>query len=184
MFNASPITEPVREFERIIAVRPAGRWWVAHTRSRHEKVLAEHLDRLGIACYLPLCRRVTRSRRTRRISRSEVPVFPGYLFFVGDDEQRHRAMSTNHIAQTIAVSDQTTLIHQLLQVDRALRSGEPITRSARLAAGDAVRVIAGPLHGLEGVVVRWRSRVRVVLNVETLGQSVSIEVDADTVERV
>ena len=159
-------------------------WWVAHTRSRHEKALADELGHLGVFCYLPLCQSVTRSRTTRRVTRSVVPVFPGYLFFMADGEQRHRAMATNHIARTLPVVDLAGLIGQLRQIDLALRSGEPIARSARLAAGDRVRVIGGPLSGLEGVVTRWRSAVRVVLNVEILGQSVSVEVDRDLVERV
>lgn len=158
-------------------------WWVAHTRSRHEKALADELEKLGVFCYLPLCQSVTRSRTTRRVTRSVVPVFPGYLFFLADIEQRHRAMATNHIARTLAVVDGAGLVGQLRQIDVALRSGEPIARSARLAAGDRVRVIAGPLMGLEGVVTRWRSAVRIMLNVEILGQSVSVEVDRDLVER-
>ncbi len=162
----------------------ASSWWVAHTRSRHEKTLADELEQIGIFCYLPLCQSVTRSRTTRRVTRSVVPVFPGYLFFAADAEQRHRAMGTNHIARTLPVVDVAGLIGQLRQIDLALRSGEPIARSARLAAGDRVRVIAGPLTGLEGVVTRWRSAVRIVLNVEILGQAVSVEVDRDLVERV
>lgn len=158
--------------------------WVAHTRSRHEKTLAEELTRLGIGCYLPLCQRVTRSRATRRISRSIVPVFPGYLFFAGSEEQRYRALTTNHIAQTLPVGDPRELVHQLQQIEIALRSGEPIGHSARLAVGEPVRVIAGPLEGLEGVVVRWKSRLRIVLNVAILGQGATVEVDADTLERI
>jgi transcriptional antiterminator NusG len=162
----------------------AGRWWVAHTRSRHEKVLAETLRRFDIPYYLPLCPRATRSPRSGRVSRSLVPLFPGYLFFVADDEQRHRALTTNHIAQTIAVTDQTALLHQLRQIDLAIRNGETLARSGRLAAGDRVRVVAGPLMGLEGIVARWKSRVRVVLNVEILGQAASVEVDSDLLERI
>lgn len=159
------------------------RWWVAHTRSRHEKALAEELERLRLACYRPLCQRVTRSRATRRVSKSLVPVFPGYLFFVADDEGRYRAMATNHIARTIPVTDVDELARQLRQVDRALRAGEPLARSSRLVEGDAVRVVAGPLAGVEGVVRSWRSPLRVVLNVDILGQSVVVEVDADLIER-
>lgn len=181
-----PVELELPSFSRLsnLRVDRADLWWVAHTRSRHEKTLAAELGKLGISCYLPLCTRVTRSRATRRVSRSIVPLFPGYLFFVGREEQRYRALTTNHVAQTLQVTDPERLLHQLRQVDVALHSGEPIGRAARLGAGDAVRVIAGPLEGLEGVVARWRSRVRIVLNVEILGQGAAVEVDADTLERV
>jgi transcriptional antiterminator NusG len=180
--GVQPETLAIGDLSRA-AERGDAPWWVAHTRSRHEKALADELARMGVFCYLPLCRRVTRSRATQRVSRSIVPVFPGYLFFVADEEQRYRVLRTNHVARTLPVPDAATLIRQLRQVDLAVRSGEPIARSARLAAGDRVRVVAGPLVGLEGVVTRWRSRLRIVLNVEILGQSASVEVDADLVER-
>ncbi len=161
-----------------------GRWWVAHTRARHEKKLEQALSVLNIFSYLPLCERVSRSRATRRLSRSLVPVFPGYLFFIADEEQRYRALRTQHIAQTIEVVDQQALIEQLRRVAFVLASGEPVARSARLGVGDWVTVIAGPLTGLEGVVAQWKARLRLVINVHILGQSVSVEVDADTVERI
>ncbi|MFO0974368.1 MAG: transcription termination/antitermination NusG family protein [Phycisphaerae bacterium] len=166
------------------SARARGRWWVVHTRSRHEKMLAADLSRIGAFCYLPLCERVTRSRRTRRVSRSIVPVFPGYLFFVGDEEQRHRALITNHVARTLPVVNAEALVRQLWQVELALRSGEPIGRGGRLAAGDRVRVLAGPLTGVEGIVARWKTRVRLMLNVDILGQSATVEVDAELVERI
>ena len=67
-----------------------GRWYVAHTKPRQEKLLATSLARFGIYNYLPLRQRVTRSAATRRLSRSLVPVFPGYLFFNGTDEQNDK----------------------------------------------------------------------------------------------
>lgn len=162
----------------------AGPWWVAHTRSRHEKALADDLQRLGLPFYLPLCTRVTRSRRSGRTSCSLVPLFPGYVFFVATEEQRYRALHTRHVAHTLRVSDQTNLVRQLHQIDRALRSGEPIGRVRRLAAGDRVRVVAGPLRELEGVVIRWRTPLRLALNVDILGQAAVVEVDADVLERL
>ena len=62
-----------------------GKWYVAHTRSRNEKILATELGRMEIFNYLPLTQHETRSPVTRRISRSTVPVFPGYLFFKGTE---------------------------------------------------------------------------------------------------
>jgi transcription antitermination factor NusG len=53
-----------------------------------------------------------------------------------------------------------------------------------LKSGDRVRVIAGPLQGLEGILLRKKSLWKLVLSVEILQRSVAVEVDALMVERV
>jgi len=161
-----------------------GRWWVAHTRPRAEKVLAGELGRLGIPHYLPLCERVTRGGRSGRVTRSVVPVFPGYLFFVATETQRYLAMTTNRIAGTLTVPRQEELVTQLRHLHTVLASATGILRSPRIRTGRWVRIIAGPLAGVEGVVRGWRSRLRVALNVDILGQSVIVDTDADLVELI
>ncbi len=160
-----------------------GRWWVAHTKPRNEKALATDLQGLGILSYLPLLERRTRSRRTRRLSRSVIPVFPSYLFFRATEEERHRALKTNRIANLLAVGRQDELVAQLRQIHHALLGGVPMRWHAELSAGEWARVVEGPLLGVEGVVLRRLSKVRLVLNVTMLGQSVSVEVSDEVLER-
>ncbi|HEY3244709.1 MAG TPA: transcription termination/antitermination NusG family protein [Phycisphaerae bacterium] len=161
-----------------------GKWWVAHTRARHEKALYDDLARMGIFSYLPLTQRVTRSPRTRRLSKAYVPVFTGYLFFNGDDDARYRAMTTNHIASTLVVPNQLELLSELRNIHRVLAVGAGFEQTQTVKAGDWVRVTVGPLEGVEGVVAQWRPRLRMELNVHILGQSVSVEVDAAMVEKI
>jgi transcription antitermination factor NusG len=47
-----------------------------------------------------------------------------------------------------------------------------------LEKGGHVRVLAGPLKGLEGSVLRSKSSTRIVINVDMIRQSVAVEVDA------
>lgn len=161
-----------------------GQWWVVHTKSRQEKALAGDLARLDVFCYLPVYTKQTVNRRTGRIFSADVPLFPGYAFINGTREDREQALKTNRLARTIEVVDPQRLVHELMQVQRMLVSGAPFSRSGRLRRGDAVRVTRGPLRGVEGVVIRVRSRWRLVLNVDMLGQSVQVEVEADALERL
>jgi transcription antitermination factor NusG len=161
-----------------------GVWWVAHTKPRNEKALALTLWSLRIPVYLPLHRRETRSRATGRVSRSIMPVFAGYLFFNASEEQRCLALTTNRIAQTLAVIDQEDLVGHLRQIQRVLAAGAHFRIKKALEVGEWARVIAGPLEGVEGVIAQRRSRLRLVLNVQTLGQSVSVEVTEDVLERI
>lgn len=161
-----------------------GLWWVAHTKPRNEKLLAAELGQRDVFYYLPLLQRRTRSRRTGRTSRSEVPLFPGYLFLNASEEERLRALRTNRIVHILAVPSQGQLVQELRDIHRAVRSGKPISRHPGLRTGDWVRVVAGPLEGVEGVVLRRLSRLRLGLNVQMLGQSVSLEVEEDLLEPI
>ncbi len=168
----------------ILQPDPAGVWYVAHTRARNEKALAGDLGKLRIHNYLPLMPRVTRSPVTRRVSRSLVPVFPGYVFFFAAPEQRYLALRTNRIARVLEVPDQTQLIAELRQVDLLVASGRTLEVANTLKAGEWGRIVAGPLQGLEGVVERVSGQCRLHMNVTILGQSVNVEVDSGNVERI
>ena len=167
-----PQVESIREF--------AGQWWVAHTRSRNEKALAHDLMSKNISYFLPMSWKVR--RRSRRTIRSFLPLFSGYLFFCGQEDQRVELLKTNRVANLIEVHDQQTLLDELVQIAHALRTGAPLVSHKYIKAGERCRVIAGPLIGLEGIVVTTRGATRLVLQVDMLGQAASVEIDIDMIE--
>jgi transcriptional antiterminator RfaH len=157
-----------------------GLWWVAHTRSRNEKALAHDLIRKGISYFLPMSWKVRR-RRGRTI-RSLLPVFSGYLFFCGNENQRIESLRTNRVANLIEVKDQQRLLGELLQIEQALRAGAPLTPHRYIKAGQHCRVTAGPLADLQGIVVKTKNITRLVLQIDMLGQAASVEIDTDMIE--
>ena len=167
-----PQAESIRDF--------SGQWWVVHTRSRNEKALAHDLISKNISYFLPMSWKV--SRRSRRTVRSLLPLFGGYLFFCGQEEQRVELLRTNRVANLIEVIDQETLLDELVQVDQALRAGAPLTPYKYIKKGQRCRVIAGPLIGMEGIVVRSKNAIRLVLQIDMLGQAASVEIDIDMIE--
>ena len=161
-----------------------GEWYVAHTRARNEKILAKEFTRMEIFYYLPLTLHETRSPVTRRISRSMLPVFPGYLFFKGTEEQRYRALTTNRVANVLNVPDQDQLIAELKQIYLLLANTCNIHVTKKLQIGEWGRIITGPLRDLEGVVTRHLGRWRLNINVTILGQSVNVEVNSSNVKQI
>lgn len=157
-----------------------GRWWVAHTRANHEKALAFDLLERGIAYFLPMVEK-TRLIRRRRF-RSLSPIFPGYLFFAGDDEARYQALNTHRIAHALDVADQQRLIEELSQIERALASRTRLDPFPYLKKGKRCRIRSGPLQGIEGVVLSRRGITHLVLQVELLGQAVATQIDPSLVE--
>ena len=161
-----------------------GLWWVAHTRPRNEKALALDLRARGIFHYLPLRVRSTRSKTSGRDSRSLVPVLPGYVFFSGGDLQCQHVLMTNRIANMLTVANQAELVGELRQIQRLLASQTEFDWEPAIQVGEWARVIAGPLQGVEGIVCKRLSRLRLALNVRMLSQSVVVEVSRDLLERI
>jgi len=167
-----PGAESIRDF--------AGRWWVAHTKSRNEKALAHDLVRRNISYFLPMTWKVR--RQSGRTLRSLLPLFGGYLFFCGDESQRVELLRTNRVAGLIEVNDQQTLIDELVQIERALRAGAPLTPHRYIKTGQRCRIIAGPLADLTGIVLKVRNTTRLLLQIDMLGQAASVEIDVDMIE--
>ena len=157
-----------------------GTWWVAHTKARNEKSLAWDLLKKGTSYFLPMVEKV-RALRGRKV-KSIMVLFPGYLFFCGSEDDRYRAMTTNRIASTIEVTDQDRLIKELSYIQTAMSGPKQLDPFAYLQAGRRCVVMAGPLKGIEGLLVRRKNIDRLVLRVQVLGQAVSTEIDASLLE--
>jgi transcriptional antiterminator RfaH len=111
-------------------------------------------------------------RRRGRTIRSLLPVFTGYLFFCGNENQRIEVLRTNRVANLIEVRNQQRLVAELLQIEKALRGGAALLPHKYL----------GPLADLRGIVARTKGAMRLVLQVDILGRATSVEIDADMIE--
>jgi transcription antitermination factor NusG len=162
-----------------LADRP-GRWWAVYTRAKGEKALARHLHARTVPFYLPL--HTTSWRSNGRNFTSHVPLFPGYVFFHGDEDDRVTALESNVISRILEVPDQNRLWRDLRQVDRMLCAEVEVDRADVLELGQPVDIVAGPFQGLEGVLLRRGSQMRLVVEVAFLRQAVSVEVESWMVE--
>jgi transcriptional antiterminator RfaH len=159
-----------------------GSWWVAHTKSRNEKALAWQLVKSCVPYFLPMHWKASKSRG--RTIRSLLPLFPGYLFFCGDDNERLAVLKTNRTANILPVENQTQLVRELLPIETLLRLEKPVLPHQYLEVGQKCRVIAGPLMGTEGIVVQTPKETRLVLQVDMLGQAASVEIAYDMIEKI
>ena len=158
------------------------RWWAVYTKSRQEKSLARHLVGHDIPFYLPLIPKdnIIRSKRVR----SHIPLFSGYMFLFGNEEERVTTLTTNRISAIIPVPDQERLVHDLANVQELIERNAPLAIEQRLDSGDMVRIRTGSLAGLEGVVVKRHGKTRLLVAVTYLQQGVSVEIDDCALEQL
>jgi transcriptional antiterminator RfaH len=161
----------------------AERSWVAvYTKPRQEKALARELMGFRVPFFLPLISKRILTRR--RIRRSQIPLFSGYLFMFGSEEEQVRAVLTNRVSQLLDVPDAEGLLSDLRSIHPLLQCDAPLTIERRLRPGRRVRVCSGPFLGLEGTVESCRSGYRLVVGVQLLQRGVSLEIDHAYVEPI
>ena len=164
------------------------RWFAIWTHSQCETLVEDGLRRKRFEVFSPRVR-VPSRRRDRRIVLAQ-PLFPGYVFvqFSPSRQACIDVASTDGIVRMIGerwdlpypIADE-----ELLSVRRLVESGERIGPVPWIRVGDRVRIVVGPLAGLEGFVQAWRAgRATFVVSLDLLQRSVGVEVAADVVERV
>ena len=157
-------------------------WYVLHVKPRTEKRVDDHLAILRVFHYLPLVRKETKVQR-RKVVR-HLPVFPGYVFARLSPDERLTIIRTRQIVRTIEVMNPRRMIHQLRQVRRACLLPSDLRQVENFAAGEYVKVVSGPLYGLEGRVLRHGAQTSLVLTVDILSQSIEVSVSPGDLQRL
>ena len=156
-------------------------WYVAYTCGRHEKYLADQCEQHGITAFLPLYS-VQRQWKQRR-AKVFLPLFPSYVFVRMALAERFRVLSLPGMVSLVCFHGLPAVVPDA-QIE-ALRKAVTLGRAepcAYLQSGKRVRVTAGPLVGMEGIIQEVKSDVRVIVSFEWMNRSVSISLDATEVK--
>lgn len=157
---------------------PAGAvWLVCHTRPRCEKKFAALMAAERFEHYLALVQSVRRYRQqTKRFTK---PLFPGYVFACVPLERRARIYQQDLLARAITIEDESRFLRQLDDVKAIVASGYELTVMPLLTRGRRVRIVGGPLHGLEGFVDDPTNPRGVVLSIDVLQQGLLVKLPID-----
>ena len=160
------------------------RWYAAYTYSRHEKRVAEHLQRIGVESYLALYT-ATRQWNQRR-AQVELPLFPGYVFVRIPLAERVRVLSAPGVAYLVGTRGEPAPLadDEVEPLRDCLSQKLPAEPIAYLSAGSRVRVVAGPLSGLEGVIVRREGGTRFVVSIDLIMRAIAIKIEGFDLELV
>lgn len=151
------------------------RWWGVYTKSRQEKALARELLARRVPFYLPLVAQTLVYKRSRVTS--HVPMFSGYVFLHGTDEERAACLKTNRVSRLIEVHDEARLLCDLQQVHRVAAEGVGVRVEDRLVPGQRVRVCHGPFAGMEGEIISRHRPTRLQVAIDFIRRGISMEID-------
>lgn len=159
-------------------------WYAVYTKHQHEKAAKEYLSGNGIDVLLPLYRTVRRSKERSKVV--DLPLFPCYVFIRTSLERRLDILKAPGVFSIVESGGRASEIaaNEIDAIVQVTTSSTHVEPHPYLKAGDRVRVRYGALSGIEGILVRFKSQFRVVLNLNLLQKAIAVEVDLATIERV
>ena len=128
--------------------------------------------------FLPLYGSVRRWN-DRRVQ-LQMPLFPGYVFVHLALRDRLRVLEIPSVARLVGFGGPPVALpaHEVEAMRIGLASHLRAEPHPYLKVGRRVRVVSGPLAGLEGTIARKKKQLRFVISLDLIMRSVAVEMDA------
>lgn len=156
------------------------RWFVCHTKPRCEKKFAALMQQEAFTHYLPLIQSVRRYGTQKKTFTK--PLFPGYVFTRIDPERKTRVYQQDLLVRALPVENEPVFLRQLEDVKVICSSGLVAAVHPLMTKGRHVRVVGGPLHGLEGYVDDPVNPQGIVVSVDVLQQGLLVRLPLDRLQ--
>jgi transcription antitermination factor NusG len=159
-------------------------WYAIYTKPRHEKKVHVLLTEKDIETFLPL---ITRKRQWKdRKKNVEMPLFSSYLFVNFEYKYRFDVLETDGVVKIINFNGVPAVVPewQIESLRQMLTFPKTVQLETYIRPGEIVEVTEGPMQGMRGTVVTRKNSNRLVLTIEGIMQSVSVEVDEYILKKV
>lgn len=175
--NVTRRSEAFQHFEYSGMIGHEYKWYVLKVKSQHELKVLEYCRSLAIESYLPM-RKSLRVWSDRK-KWLNLPMFPGYLFIYASCREFFRALSYSSIYDYVRFDGiAATLTESQIDSIRVIEGCdlESVENAHCLTCNDRVRIIAGPLKGIEGIIVMKDNRTYFTLDLQGIEQSFRIRI--------
>jgi transcription antitermination factor NusG len=159
-------------------------WYAIYTRSRYEKRVREQCERRAIESFLPLYETVHRWKDRRM--RVQLPLFSSYVFVRIESIHRFDVLQIPGVVRLVGFNGQPTALNEeeIEALQKGLSGGVCTKPHPYLTSGRRVRIKDGPLAGMEGILLRRKGNLRVVISISLLQRSIAVDADLADLEPV
>jgi transcription antitermination factor NusG len=159
-------------------------WFAVFTVPQNEKSAARHLSLREVESFVPTYQSVRVWKNRQRVELT-LPLFPSYLFVRIHNRDRGKVLGAPGVLRIVGNNREPIpvpdSIIEFLRSDLCKNKIEPY---CELVVGQKVRICNGPMHGLQGVLVRKNSNLRFVLTIDLINQRAAVEIGAENLEPV
>ncbi|MES2691164.1 MAG: UpxY family transcription antiterminator [Bacteroidota bacterium] len=164
----------------------AEKWYALYTNPRAEKKVAETLSAKGFENYLPL--QTTLKQWSDRKKKVQEPLFKSYIFIKTDIARfLYEVLSINGIVKFIKTGKEISPVREeiIQAIKLSLLHFDAVELSpVKFALHEKVKVIAGPLAGIEGHVAELSSNQYFAIHIEQLGTSMLVKIPSRHLQQV
>jgi len=161
---------------------PAPKWYAVFTLANHEKRVSERCTLRRVESFLPVYK-TRRKWKNRCTVDLELPLFPNYFFVRIVPRNRWEVLQLPGVVSIVSSQGQPVpLADDYIPTLRDGLRAHKIEPHPTVGPGERVRITTGPLAGAEGILDRHKNGFRVLLKLEMLARSISVEVGADEIE--
>lgn len=161
-------------------------WFAVLTKARHEKVVAQRFLEKGLQTFFPTVTEVHRWRDRKKAV--EVPLFSCYLFvkLMPGNEERQRVLRTDSVLGFVGTIGVGTPIpdEQIDSVRILVQEKLPYSHHPFLKIGQRVRIRNGALQGVEGILLSRKGDSKLIISIEAMQRSLSVQIDGYDLEPV
>ena len=160
------------------------KWYAIYTRPRHEKKAYDLLIEKKQEAYLPM---VTRVRLWKdRKKKVDMPLFSSYLFANFDYKNRFDILQTHGIVKIVNFNGVPAEVPdwQIESLKQMLEKPQTVRLENYIHPGEYVEITEGPFKGMRGMVKTLKGESRLVISIDGIMQSVSVEIDAHFLKRL
>ena len=152
-------------------------WYALQVRPRSESVVAANLQNKGYELFLPTYK--AKRPWSDRMKTVEMPLFSGYLFCQFDAQHRLPILQTPNVNLVVGIGRDPAPIDEteIEAIRRVVNAGVVYAPHPYVKVGQLVRVESGSLSGLVGLVTDLRNDSRLIISVNLLMRSVSVEIE-------
>ncbi len=161
---------------------PNLRWYAAYTRANHEKRVAAQLSARAVDHFLPLYPSIRRWK-DRRVQ-LQLPLFPGYVFVRIALHDRLQVLGIPSVARLVGFNGAPAPLPQgeIEALRSGLGQGLKAVPHRYLSVGRRVRLIAGPLAGFTGILLRRNGKSRVAISMDLLQRTIVVDAEINDIE--
>ena len=160
------------------------KWYPVYTHPRAEKKACQALVNKGIETYLPIRRQLKLwSDRKKWV---DEPFIKSYLFVHITEHEQTEVLMTKGIARFIYFGGKVASMPERQVNDLRLLMASPVEleiTEENLLPGEKIIIKAGPLKGMTGEIISYRSQKQLALRLESLGCSIIIHAAASLIGR-
>jgi transcription antitermination factor NusG len=156
-------------------------WFVVYTKPNAEKKVEVKVKEMGYEAFLPL-HQVVRQWSDRK-KKMDVPLFPNYVFVKILSVKRFDLLRIDELIRFIHFDGKPANIAEKdIMIIKSFMQGDVEPTGSDLSIGAKIRVTQGQFAGIEGIMIRKNGRKRLIVNLDFLHKSVSIDIEACQVE--